>query len=710
MPLQKIVLKPGLNREITSLASEGGWFECDKVRFRSGFPENIGGWTNISTGGYTFKGVAREMQNWITLAYYNLNGVGTNQKFYIENGGQYNDITPLINPSGTTLANNPITTVSGERLVTIAQTSHGMTPGTYATFSGASTFNNVTISGEYEIITTPDGNSYTVLSATAANASSAGGGASVLVYNQIPAGNSVYTIGNGWGAGTWGGVVVGGVNTGWGSASIVGVGQQLRLWSADNFGQDLIFAPRGGAIYYWTVDTSAYTRAVTLQSLGGAFVPNTTLMILSSDVQRFVIALGANSYDPTNSNTAFEPLLVRWSDQESSTNWIPASTNQSGEYKLTSGSTIVTGRVARQEILIWTDAALFSMQYLGPPFIWGFNLLMDNLSIISPGAAAAANNVSYWMGVDKFYKYSGRVDTLPCTLRSYVFDNLNYSQAYQIVSGTNEAYSEVWWFYPSAASQVNDSYVIYNYLEDIWYYGSMRRTAWLDSPLRSYPMAGFSVQTSYLSANISASVTSITLLNGASYPDDGTVTIGSEQISYTGIDGNTLTGLVRGVNSTTAATHSKYDAVTYLVPNQILYHENGVDDFSLPTPVAINAFIGSSDFDIGDGNNFGFVWRMLPDVSFNGSNVQTPEVTITLRPRQNSGTPYTSANAPTVASGNNYTPVNNANRTYTVQLFTGQVYTRVRGRQMSFKIESNSLGVHWVSGAHRLDYRQDGRK
>jgi hypothetical protein len=464
----------------------------------------------------------------------------------------------------------------------------------------------LTLNGEYEVISTLDGNTYTIISSTAATSTATGGGTVVVANYQINAGNATFSVSNGFGTGPWNGVVYGaasstlsstitatatsitvasasgfpspagtivieaeiitytGISTntftgctrslinptihssgvtvrqyssqtsgtsayGWGaaSASANGIGTQLRLWSADNFGQDLIFAPRGGAIYYWAADTttSPTPRGITLQKAAQnasyanyAYVPNSTLAILSSDVQRFVIAMGANSYTPGDSNTTFDPMLVRWSDQEDPYEWVPAVTNQAGEYRLQGGSTIITARTSKQEVLIWTDAALFSMQYLGPPYVWGFNQLMDNTSIISPNAVASVNNQTFWMGVDKFYVYTGRVDTLPCTLRQYVFNDINQDQGYQIIAGTNEGFNEVWWMYPSLGSPVNDRYVVYNHLEQIWYYGNINRTAWLDSPLRQYPMGAFSVQNTYLDQAITATQTSITVINGYSYP------------------------------------------------------------------------------------------------------------------------------------------------------------------------------------------------
>jgi hypothetical protein len=726
MPLRKLQFKPGINRESTSYANEDGWYESDKVRFRSGYAEKIGGWTNLASSvnsvAYTYYGVNRAMVNWITLAYANINGIGTNQKYYIENGGRYYDITPLTAASPVTLGANPFATTSGSYLVTVTASAHGASPGTWVTFAGATAVGGLTLNGEYEIIATPDGNSYTIINATAATSTATGGGSAVTANYQINAGNATYSVSNGFGTGAWNGAY------GWGSPSPTAnsIGTQLRLWSADIFGQDLIFAPRGGAIYYWAADTttSPTPRGITLQKAAQnasyanyAYVPNTTLAVIASDVQRFVITFGANPYTPGNSNTTFDPMLVRWSDQEDPYEWVPAATNQAGEYRLQGGSTIVAAITSKQEILVWTDSALFSMQYLGPPYVWGFNQLMGNTSIISPNAIVSVNNQTFWMGTDKFYVYTGRVDTLPCTLWQYVFNDINQAQAYQIVAGANERYGEVWWMYPSLDSPVNNRYVIYNHLEQIWYYGNINRTAWLDSPLRPYPMGASSVQNSYLDQAITATQTSLTLINGFAYPGSGTLLIDSEYIDYTGhteTDGNTIANCVRGAKNpvtkvaTTAASHAQYSAVTYYVPNQVMFHENGTDDFSLSVAQPIEAYIQSADFDIGDGHNFGFVNRMLPDVTFDGSTVAAPQLTITVRPRQNSGTNYGVGNAPDVISGNNYS--NPLVHNYLVQLFTGQVYTRIRGRQMAFKVTSTDLGVAWQLGTTRIDIRPDGRR
>ena len=357
--------------------------------------------------------------------------------------------------------------------------------------------------------------------------------------------------------------------------------------------------------------------------------PDICNVVMVSDASRFVIGFGVNDYGSAVQN----PLLVRWSDQEDYAQWTPAITNQAGSYTLSHGSSIITAMQARQEILVWTDAAIYSMQYLGAPYVWGFQILADNISIASQNAAATANNITYWMGVDKFYMYSGRVETLPCTLRSYVYNDINMSQASQFFAGTNEGFNEVWWYYCSANSDTIDKYVVYNYLERVWYYGTLNRTAWLDSPLRVEPMA-----------------------------------------------------------------------TTY--GNQLLYHETGVDDGTTNPPSPITAYVQSSDFDIGDGHNFGFVWRIIPDVTFDGSTVTAPELDFTVRPRQFPGSNYGNSNNPAVTSTVSYA----GQRTYNVQQFTEQVYVRIRGRQMAFKVGSDTLGTAWQLGVPRIEVRPDGRK
>jgi hypothetical protein len=763
MPLQKLELRPGVNRESTSYANEGGFFASDKVRFRSGYAEKLGGWQNITSNGATFKGVARILWNWVSRTGQNLLGIGTNQKVYVELGGSFNDITPLAN--SLTLTQNPFSTTSGSKLVTVTASAHGSAIGTYVAFSGATAVASLTLNGDYEIQSVPTANTFTIFSSATASSTTTGGGSLVIAKFDIDAGNPVYTTGVGWGGPPWG-------QGGWGSNIPTGI--PMRLWSMFNYGDDLLFAQREGAIYFWTLNTTTWSRAITLEekantvektatlaayasgvttivvadatgintgavvsgsgivsgtyvtstwdgstsvtisvattasatasalsfSYSGRHVPDETFMIIDSPVNDFTICMGSTPYDPTNFTPTFDPLLVRWSDQGNPYEWVPEVTNQSGEQGLSHGSYIVAAVNTRQEILVWTDTAVFSMQYIGPPFVWNLTLLDQDISIASQNAPITVNNVTYWMGRDKFFMYTGRVETLPCTLRQFVYSDINYDQLDQVCAGNNEGFNEIWWFYPSANSTINDRYVIYNYLERIWYYGNINRSSWSEHSQRNYPIAAFSIQTSYLATSINSSVTSIALDNASTYPTSGTVTIDSEQITYTAIDGNTLLGCVRGANSTTAASHDIHTIVNFKAPNQILYHELGNDDGSVNPPVPIEAFIESSDFDIQDGQSFGYVWRMLPDLNFTGSTGSSPTVTLTVKPRQNSGSNYTSADQPTVTRTS----------VIPIQQYTGQVYTRIRGRQMAFRVDSTDLGVAWQMGMMRIDIRPDGRR
>ena len=643
MPLQKLEFRPGLNREGTDYANEGGWYDGDKIRFRSGFPEKIGGWSRLSND--FFLGVARSLWNWIDFDGSNYLGVGTSKKYYIEKGGAYSDVTPFIHISTTVgAAAGPFTATTGSSVITVVDSGYTPNVGDYIVISGAvSLGGNITaavLNQEYQEVTEVSGTTFTIIARSPttglpvlASAGDTGhGGAVVTISYEVPVGLDVFTFGTGWGAGPYS-------RGTWGSAFTTatgGIAQQLRLWSNDNYGQDLVIAPRGGAIYYWTDEGGVGTRAVALSTLSGsAYTPVATNQVITSAIQQFVIAFGANSYVSGNPTTPFNPMLIRWSDQLDPLQWVPDITNQSGEFALTNGSFIMGARATRQEILVWTDSALYSMQYLGAPYVWGFNIMMDNISVMSPNSMITVNNVTYWMGTDKFYMYSGRVETLPCALRQYIYDDINLDQSFQVFAGSNEGFNEIWWFYVSSESTANtiDKYVIYNYVDRVWYYGTMARTAWLDSGIRQFPMA------------------------------------------------------------------ADYN-------NRILYHESSVDDNAGITSVAINAYVQSSDFDIQDGHNFGFVWRILPDVNFNGSTANGPTVTMTVKPRQNSGTPYGQADSPSVVSGDNFI----TQHTYNIQEFTGQVYTRLRGRQLSFRIESTGLGVAWQLGMPRIDIRPDGRR
>ena len=731
MPLQKLQFRPGINREGTTLSNEGGWFESDKIRFRSGYPEKLGGWVldtgaNASTlqppaGDYW--GVCRAMWNWLNLSGYNLLAIGTNLKYYIQNGtgGNVYDVTPI--RTTTSAGEVTFSATTGSPVITVTDVGHGAQTGDFVTFSGAvSLGGNITaavLNAEFQI-TYISSNQYTITaSVNAAAGDSGNGGSAVVGAYQITTGNDIFTQNVGWGAGTWSGIIPGtatnqlngAINssvttitvdsttafsaagnilidsenisytsknstqflgctrglsgagsgaaashadnaivvqsttfTGWGSPAPAGqgIGEQLRLWSQSNFGEDLVFNPRGGALYYWANAASPNTfdrgqllgPSATVVTKSGSIsidssCPTVANIVMVSDSSRFVLAFGCTDYGSTVQN----PMLVRWSDQESIATWAPAITNQAGSYQLSHGSQIVTAIQTRQEILVITDSAIYSMQYLGPPYVWGFQLMGDNISIMGPNAAATANNVTYWMGTDKFYMYSGRVETLPCSLRQYVYNDINLTQQFQFFASTNEGYNEIWWFYCSANSTTIDKYVIFNHLERTWYYGTLARTYWLDSPLRATPMAA----------------------------------------GYNG---------------------------------QLIYHENGTDDGTTNPATPITAYVQSSDFDIGDGHNFGLVTRIIPDVTFDGSTVNNPSLDFTVRPRQFPGTNYGVSDSPTVASTQNY----QSQRYYTVQQFTEQVFVRVRGRQMAFKVVSNDLGVAWQLGVPRIDTRPDGRR
>ena len=707
MPLQKILFKPGVNRENTRYTNEGGWYECDKVRFRQGTPEVIGGWARISAS--TYLGICRSLWNWVTLNGLNLLGVGTSSKFYIENGGAYNDVTPIRRT--VTLGLDPFS-ANGTTTVTVTDNSHGCVTGDYVTFSGATGTYSTTLNAEYQV-TVLTNNTYTITTPSALTAGSYGGSAVVAAY-QINVGPSYQYPSTGWGTGAWGSGTWGvGTNT----TPTNTAPDTLRLWSQNNYGQNLVFAPTLGGIYYWVADNGLTTRGVALNTQGGTVtftiaspcvvtltntltentavqfsttgtlptgisaattyylyningltcnlldsngdivvttgsqsgthsisllvdVPTVQNLILVSDTNRFLFAFGANDYGSSTQNQ----MLIRWSDQDNILEWTPDATNQAGSVQLSHGSSIVTAIQTRQEIVVITDSSVYSLQYLGPPVIWGSQLLGDNISIQSQNAAVIASGVVYWMGVDKFYAYDGRVQTLNCDLRKYVFSDINLGQGQQVFAGTNEGFNEVWWFYcsvtgpngtgtPSNPNTIIDRYVVYNYLEKCWYYGQMQRTAWNDSGLRDYPQAA-----------------------------------------------------------------------TYY--NNVVNHEYGLNNNETSTETAINAYISSSEFDIGDGHNFGFVWRMLPDLSFgNSENTPTtnaePQVTITLYPMTSSGSGVGTPSSGTVDKIAAYN---------ITEEFTGIIYTRVRGRQMIFKVESNQINTTWQLGAPRIDIRPDGRR
>jgi hypothetical protein len=623
MPLQKMQFKPGVNRDQTNYTNEGGWYECDKIRFRSGQPQKIGGW--LRYGAFTLIGICRQMFNWITTYGDNYLSMGTSKKVYIEAGQELYDITPLAHTS-TTLgaAAGPFTATTGSPTLSVSystDTSYNPIAGNYVTYTGAASLGgNITaavlnLEGGYEIKTVNTSTKvYTIsVGVNATSSDTLKGGATVTADYDIDVGYDTVTYGYGWGAGAWG-------RGTWGSGAVTPVVQIQRDWFFNNFDNDLVMNIRNGAIYYWKYSDGVSARATplattTIDSVSPADVPTLTKQILLSQNDKHLLALGATPYGGGD----FDPLLIRWATQNQPNVWTPLVTNSAGFIRVSRGSEIVCGIATRQEILIFTDGTLNSLQYLGTTDVFGLQELSDNISILSSRSVAVVNNTAFWFGHDKFYMYSGRVETLPCTLRSHVFENLNYAQADQIIVGTNEGWNEIWWFYPTANSTTNDAYVIYNHLDKIWYYGTIERTAWSDSSLREYPQA---------------------------------------------------------INAT-------------LVYN----HEDGVNADTLP----LEANISSSDFDLGDGEQFILTKRIIPDLSFTGSTAALPEATMYIRPRNFPGIAYSNTETGSVIETS-------------VDIYTEQIFMRARARQMAIKISSANLGVQWQLGSPRLDGRPDGKR
>lgn len=485
MALQRLQFKPGVNRDQTNYAGEGGFYECDKIRFRSGFPQKIGGW--LRYGLFTLIGTCRQMYNYISTNSDNIMGLGTDQKLYLEVGANLVDITPIRATFTSPDTDNCFDTTNGSRTVNVNINGHGASAGAFVTFSGVvgpiGGVPQAEFNAEFEIQTIVDADNFTIQVTTAATSTvTGGGGTAITAAFQINIGGQSVTYGYGWGAGTWG-------RLGWGEGALTPVAIEQRDWWMDNFDNDLVANIRNGPIYIWEYNGAFNTRAVLLSSLTGAEgVPVQAMQILVSQNDKHLLAFGAVPYGSSSVND-FDPLLIRWASQDEPTKWNPSPTNSAGFARVSRGSRIVRALPTRQETLVFTDSHLYSLQFTGTTDVFSLQEMADNISIMSPRACITANNVTYWMGTDKFYAYSGRVETLPCTLRNHVFQNFNYDQADQVICGTNEGWHEIWWFYPTAASNANDAYVIYNYLERIWYYGTIARTAWLDSPLREYPQA-----------------------------------------------------------------------------------------------------------------------------------------------------------------------------------------------------------------------------
>jgi len=631
MPLTKLQFRPGINREITSYSNEGGWFDGDKIRFRFGFPEKIGGWQRL--GNSTFLGSCRALHVWRTLGLETYLGMGTHLKYYVEYGQGYYDITPIRRTTSAGAVTFAAT--DGSAILTVTDGTHGAVAGDFVTYTDAVSLGGditaAVLNQEYQIASVVDSSTYTIVARAVAslsqitidgeytptpvvaNASDSGdGGAGVIGAYQINIGLDTSVFGTGWGAGPWS-------RGSWGSAATIDlIKDTLRLWTHDNFGEDLVFNVVNGGIYYW--DSSgglSNNRGVALSDLAGASsAPTVATQIMVSDTDRHVIAFGC---DPVDNPGVQDPLLIRFSDQESVTEWNPTALNTAGDLRIGSGSKIIRAVETRQQTVVFTDTSLHAMQYLGPPFTFGISKLSENITIQSPNAAVAIDDRIFWMGRNEFYLYEGTVNRLPCTVRDYVFNDFNFDQAEKVYASANTANSEIWWFYPSANSAENDRYVAFNYLEQVWTYGTMARTAWVDRGVEQLPIA--------------------------------------------------------------ASTDKR-----------LYNHETGFDDGSTVPASPITAYVQSSPIDLGDGEQFVFMRRMIPDLDFRNSSADDPSVDITTRVRNfNSG---------------NYLRTT----TSTVDGDTEQVHLRLRGRQFSMRVESDGEGVGWRLGSMRYDLRPDGRR
>jgi len=638
--LTKLQFRPGVNRDTTSYANEGGWFDSDKIRFRLGFPEKIGGWVRKSV--YSFLGVCRSIHTWVNLDGTVLTGVGTREKFYIDQGGFFWDITPI--RSTTTAGEVTFAATDGSSLITITDVSHNAATGDFVTFSGAVSLGGVitadVLNQEYQV-TVINGNSYSitaraagtsiasitvdgalVFTPLAANASDTGnGGASVVGAYQLNVGLGTVVAGTGWGAGAWS-------DDGWGEASAFTTTNTLRIWGQDNYGEDLLFNIRDAGIYYW--DTNTYTlgsnRAIALSSVAGADAATPTIakQILVSDRDRHVIVFGC---DPVDAIGTQDPLLIRFSSQESVTEWLPTPTNTAGDLRVGSGSEIICAVETRQQTLVFTDTSVHSLQYLGPPFTFGIDQISENTTIIGPMAAVAIDDNVFWMGEGDFYVYTGQVQKLPCTVRSYVFNDINTSAFEVCTAAANTSFSEVWWFYPSANSADCDRYVMYNYIEQSWAYGELARTAWQDKGINTNPIAA-------------------------------------------GTD------------------------------NYLYLHESGVNDGSTNPPSPITSYVLSSQLSLGQGEEFVFLSKIIPDLTFDASTVDDPSADFILEVRNFPGGNYLQSDTSNVVQ-TSVTPV---------EQFTDQAFVRLRGRSFALKVQSSTVGTQWRLGMPRVEVRPDGAR
>ena len=620
MALTKLLFNPGINKESTDLMDKGGWADGNLIRFRKGLPEKIGGWDKTTTEDY--EGTGRALTAWVALDATKYLGLGTTFKYYVTTGDILNDITPI---RSTDLNVTTFAATNGSAVITATDTAHGAVVNDFVTISNAVSLGGTITAGvlntEHQITAVPSANTYTFTASATANGSDTGnGGSATDAAYQINVGLDVYVESTGWGAGLFGA-------GSWGSATALSATDQLRLWSHDAFGEDLIINPRAGGIYYWDESSGLTTRAVDITTLTGANLsPTKGLQTIVSDIDRHVIVLGADPIVGSARTGAIDPLLIAFSDQESVTEWEPTSTNTAGSLRLSSGSQIVAGLRSRQETLIWTDTALYSMQFVGAPFTFGVNLINENVGLISPNGAINAPDSVYWMARDGFYTYNGSVQRLSCSVLNYVLDDFNSNQSFKVTAFTNREFNEVGWFYPSSSSLEIDRYVAYNYLEKVWSIGELSRTAWLDDGIFEKPRA-------------------------------------------TGKDSSV---------------------------NYIYTHESSDDDDGSPMD---NVFIESGDIDIDDGERFGFVRKIIPDVKFFGSNSSAGQINFVLKTRNFPGDSLTT------------------NSTNNVTSSTKQNYVRARSRQIVFRAQSDDdadtearTGFTWRLGANRFEIRPDGKR
>ena len=626
MPLQKIQFRPGIVRDLTAYTTEGGWYDGNLIRFRFAYPQSVGGWQRLSNN--SFLGTCRSLFGWNTLAGQYYVGTGTSLKFYVENGGAFYDVTPIRRTvtltalNGTTPTGGPFSVTVGSPTINVYDVGHTSTVNDFVTFSGATGLGgNITaavLNREYQITKIVDGDNYQIVASVSANSSDTAHGVSVIAAYQINTGLDYFVDGAGWGAGTWG-------RGGWGSSVALTSSNTLRMWSQDTWGENLFLNVHNGGIYYWVSDSGLNNnRAVSLTSqTTDTTAPTLATQVLISDRDRHLIAFATNN----GPNTAQDAMLIRWCNQEDYSIWYPTATNSAGDLRIGTGSHIVRALKTKREILVFTDIAVYSMQYIGPPYTFGIQQVSSNITTGGFNSFVAVEDTVYWMGQNKFYIYTGASDELPCPVKNYVFENLNSDQQDKVFASINSEFNEITWFYPSANSLENDRYVTYNYVEKAWTYGILARTAWFDRGVLTYPIAAS--------------------------PD-----------------------------------------------GYLYYHEIGTDDGSVNPAAPLNSYIESSPFDIGEGDRFSFIRRLIPDVTFVNSTNTSPAVTMTLKMQNFPGSNYSQSRSGTVVQS----------ATVPVEQFTEQAFLRLRGRQATFRIGSNQLGTRWILGTPRIEIQPDGRR